>query len=72
MGEAHEGPVVRVQGAATTRTLPDKATLDLRVTQLDRDPSDALRIATERADAVGAVLRQAGIPTPAGTRRASV
>ena len=62
MGEAHDGPVVRVQGAATTRALPDKATLDLRVTQLDRDASEALRIATERADAVGAVLRHAGIP----------
>src|SRR5262249_4952682 len=65
MAEAHDGPVVRVQGAATTRTLPDKATLDLRVTELDRDPSEALRTATERADDVASVLRQAGIPDSA-------
>jgi uncharacterized protein YggE len=62
MGEMQDGAVVRVQGAATTRTRPDKATVSLRVTQLDRDASAALRIATERADAVGAVLRDAGIP----------
>ena len=65
MGEADDRPVVRVQGVATTRTRPDKATLDLRVTQVDRDPSEALRVAGERADAVAAILRDAGIPDAA-------
>jgi uncharacterized protein YggE len=62
MGDVQDQAVVRVQGTATTRTRPDKATLSLRVTQLDRDPSAALRVATERADAVASVLRDAGIP----------
>jgi uncharacterized protein YggE len=65
MGDAHEGPVVRVQGTATTRTQPDKATLDLRVTQVDRDAKEALRVTGERADAVATVLRDAGIPDAA-------
>ncbi len=60
MGEA-EGPLVRVQGAATARTRPDRANLSLRVTQVDRDATDALRIAGERAEAVASVLREAGV-----------
>jgi uncharacterized protein YggE len=62
MGDEREAAVVRVQGAATTRTRPDKATLGLRVTQVDRDASAALQVASERADAVTAVLRDTGIP----------
>jgi len=65
MAESDERPVVRVQGTAMTRTLPDKASLDLRVTQVDRDPSEALRVAGERAAAVAAILREAGIPDAA-------
>ena len=64
-GTGDAGAVVRVRGAATTRTLPDKASLDLRVTHVDRDASEALRLAGDRADAVAAVLRDAGIPDAA-------
>jgi uncharacterized protein len=60
MGDA-EGPLVRVQGAATTRTRPDRPNVSLRVTQVDRDAKEALRVAGERADAVASVLRDAGI-----------
>ncbi|HKA05183.1 MAG TPA: SIMPL domain-containing protein [Acidimicrobiales bacterium] len=61
MGDADQTPLVRVQGTATTRTRPDRADLSLRVTQVDRDAKEALRIASERADEVAGVLREAGI-----------
>ena len=54
--------VVRVQGAATTRTLPDRAELHLQVSHLDPDPVEALRVASAKADAVAAVLRDHDIP----------
>ncbi len=54
--------VVRVQGAATARTLPDRAELHLRVSHLDADPAEALRVAGAEADAVAAVLRDHGVP----------
>jgi uncharacterized protein YggE len=61
MGDTNDAPLVRVQGAATTTTLPDKAELRLQVTNLDNDPNAALRVAGERSDALAAVLRAAGI-----------
>jgi uncharacterized protein YggE len=51
-----------VQGAATTRTLPDRAELHLQVSHLDPDPVEALRVASAKADAVAAVLRDHDIP----------
>jgi uncharacterized protein YggE len=61
MVDPDERPLVRVQGTATARTRPDRANLSLRVTQVDRDAKEALRIAGERADEVAGVLREAGI-----------
>jgi uncharacterized protein YggE len=65
MGDVDEIPVVRVEGRASTTTLPDKAELRLQVSHLDADPKEALRVAGERAEEVTAVLRETGIPDTA-------
>jgi hypothetical protein len=57
-----DAAVVRVQGTATTRAMPDQAELRLTVSALAGDRAAALAAAGSRADAVAAVLRDAGVP----------
>ena len=55
-------PVVRVQGMATARAIPDRAEVHLTVSAAGPDRAAALTATSAKADAVGALLRDAGLP----------